>query len=188
LQKQMGYAVKDSLAALGILAAMVVAAVLFVYAPQVRQLDELRDEITSKKLALQADAERAKVVPQMLRRIQEMKERYNERWEKRLPKRKELGAFLREISENLEREDLAGKLIEPGSPKKEELYHTLPILMRFQGSFTAFANFLERLDKMQRLTRIQKVQITADTKQVPALLDVQMRVNIYFTDSEALPG
>jgi hypothetical protein len=58
--------------------------------------------------------------------------------------------------------------------------------MRFQGSFTALANFLERLDKMERLTRIQKVHIAADNKRVPAALDVQLQVNIYFTDTETL--
>ncbi|MHC4982554.1 MAG: type IV pilus inner membrane component PilO [Planctomycetota bacterium] len=184
----MGNVTKDSLIVLGILAAMVISATLFVYVPQASSREQLETEIATLKTSLAADAEKARVVPQMLRHIDEMKKRYNKRWEKKLPKRKELGAFLREISENLEREELAGKLIEPGNPKKEELFHTLPILMRFQGSFTALSNFLDRLDRMERLTRIQNVHISADNNHVPAVLDVQLRMNIYFTDTEDLPG
>jgi len=178
---------KDAVSMVGIQAALVVSAVIFFYFPQSRTLNQLRTDIATQKLAIEADAEKARAVPQMLRQIQEMKKRYNDRWDKKLPKQKELGAFLREISESLERENLAGGFIQPGNPKREELFYTLPITMRFQGRFTAFNNFLESLDRMERLARIQKVNIMADTKQVPAMLDVQLRINIYFTDTESMP-
>jgi len=184
----MGHVKKDSVMVLGVLAALIISAMVFVYVPQSRKLNSLRTHIAAQKLALEQDAEKVRLVPQLLRQIKAMKQRYDERWEKKLPKRRELGAFLREISQNLEREDLAGRLIEPGNPRKEDLFYTLPILMRFQGSFAAFSNFLDRLDRMERLTRIQKVQIIADSKQAPAVLDVQLRMNIYFTDTESLAG
>ncbi len=178
-------AAKDSIIMLGILAAIIICAVLFVFIPQAKKLDEIRSQIAAEKTSLEADAQKVRIIPQMLRHIEAMKNRYNERWEKKLPRLKELGGFLREIGQNLEEADLSGKLIESGSPKKEELFHTLPIVMRFQGSFGALSKFLKRLDDMERLARIQKLNITADNKHVPAKLDIQLQMNIYFTDAES---
>ena len=178
------YVMKDSLIVFGILTVLAICAMVFVYVPQHGKLKEISSQVATKQAALEADAQKVSIIPQMLRHIEAMKKRYNEGWEKKLPRLKELGGFLREISQNLEEADLSGKLIESGNPKKEELFHTLPINMRFQGSFDALSGFLSRLDAMERLTRIQKLNITADTKEAPAKLDVHLRMNIYFTDSE----
>ena len=100
---------------------------------------------------------------------------------RRLPKRRELGGFLREISGHLNQGDLSNQLIEPGNPSREELFHTLPIIMRFKGSYLSLAGFLQRIDKMERLTRVQTLKITRE-KQGDSL-DIELQMNIYFTES-----
>jgi Tfp pilus assembly protein PilO len=103
-----------------------------------------------------------------------------------LPVRQELGGFLRDISGHLGDEQFTDQLIEPGSPTREELFHTLPIIMRFKGSYLTSVDFFKRIDEMERLTRIQKLKIT----KVPlkgdnsdAILDIELQLNIYFTES-----
>jgi Tfp pilus assembly protein PilO len=181
----MKYLTKDSLIMLGILAAMVICAVVFFYVPASRKLEGTRTAIVTRKTSLEQEARQAAIVPQLLQHVNAMKARYNERWEKKLPQRVELGGFLREISENLARGELSGQLIEPGNPEQEELFHTLPITMRFEGSFGALTDFLEQLDEMERLARVRKLDVVADTKQAPATLAVELLLNIYFTDRPA---
>lgn len=170
---------RDSLIVLGITAALVVTAACGVYLPQSRKLDSIRSDVASQKLTLESEAHKASVVPQMVRQIQAMRSR-QEDFDRRLPKQKELGGFLKEISENLEAEHMSNQLIEPGTPLQEKLYNTLPIVMRFRGSYMSLVKFLERVDKMERLTRVQKLTIAPDPKE--QVLDVTLYMNIYFTE------
>ena len=172
---------KDSCIVLGVLAGLLIAAVLLVYVPQGQKLDELRAKIVTRQLSLSADATKASVVPQMLRDVEEMKRQYKN-FDQRLPQRRELGGFLREISGNLERSGLADPLIEPGNPSREELFHTLPIIMRFKGSYLSLADFLKRIDAMERVTRVRRINALRDKKK-NGELDIELRMNIYFTES-----
>ncbi len=170
----------DNWVTLVVLAAIVTAAMLLVYLPQGEELQAVRHRMVSQRLAMDADAEKAAVVPQMVREINAMQRRYKG-FERRMPKRKELGGFLREISSILASERLSNQLTEPGNPTREELFHTLPIIMKFQGSYLSLASLLERIDGMERLTRVQKLSIARDRKGEDLNIEVQM--NIYFKES-----
>ena len=154
---------KDGWITVVIVAAMIGAATLGLYLPQGRKLESIRTDIASRKLALESDAQRVSCVPDMLRHIQGMKQRY-QGFDRRLPKRKELAGFLREISSILASERLTNQSTEPGDPSKEELFHTLPIKMKFQGSYLSLASLLERIDRMERLTRVQKLSVGRNPK------------------------
>ncbi len=174
---------KSTLLMLGAVAAVVAVATFMIYMPQSRQLKLVRTQIVTQEQSLMADSEMASVVPLMLEQVQAMKRQYKD-FDRRLPKRQELGGFLREISADLEEKELTGQLIEPGSPASEELFHTLPIIMRFNGSYLSVASFLRSLEDMERFTRIEKLQITRDKKASgSAKLDVELHINIYFTES-----
>lgn len=171
---------KESWIVLGLLTGVVATAVIFLYRPQSRMLDELRTGITTQELALAADAKKAAVVPSLLREVESMRLQYKD-FGRRLPKRRELGGFLRDISGHLNQGDLSNQLIEPGNPSREELFHTLPIIMRFKGSYLSLAGFLQRIDKMERLTRVQTLKITREKD--GDSLDIELQMNIYFTES-----
>ena len=171
---------RDSLIVLGIVSGVVLAAVLAIYMPQNKKLEGIQGEITAEASNLELEGQKAAVVPEMIKQISMMRTRYKD-FDRRLPKRKELGGFLREISENLSNEKLSNQLIEPGSPTQQELFYTLPIIMRFRGSYLSLANFLEKIDRMERLTRVQKLQVVSDPKD--QMLDVTLQLNIYFTES-----
>ena len=87
----------DNWVTLVILAAIVTAAMLAVYLPQAEELQALRHRMASLRLAMDADAKKASVVPNMVLEVDAMKRRYKG-FDRRMPKRKELGGFLREIS------------------------------------------------------------------------------------------
>ena len=176
---------KDSWIVLGILAVMVAGAVLFVYRGQGKKLDEFKTRITATRAALKAQGQTVAVVPEFIKQVESMRARYKN-FDRRLPLRQELGGFLRDISAHLGDEKFSDQLIEPGSPTREDLFHTLPIIMRFKGSYLTSVDFFKRIDEMERLTRIQKLKITrkpAKGDEDDSKLDIELQLNIYFTES-----
>jgi len=176
---------KDTWVMLGCLVTLILTVSVLVYLPQARRMDDLRRRIASEKAMLHSNEQRAGILPDVARRVQEMKTLYQE-LDRRIPERTELGGFLREISGHLNNEKLSSQLIEPGNPSREELFLTLPIIMRFQGSYLSLAEFLKQIHALQRLARVQKLKISespgADT------LDMELQLNIYFTDTRNTAG
>ena len=171
---------QDCWIVLGLVVALVAAAVIGIYMPQSSRLDELQTKIASLKQSLEADRRKAGVVPSLVREIEAMKSRYKD-FDRRLPQHKELHGFLGEIANNLAKSNLFDRKIESGSPTEEELYQTLPIKMYCRGSYLSLAGFLQDISKMQRLTRVHTLQIDTDTKD--RNLKIEMQLNIYFTES-----
>ena len=170
----------ETFTVIGLLAVLVAAASLAVYFPQNRKLDQIKTRIAAEKVAMDEQAQKIAVIPQMQREVQELRSRYRN-FDRRLPKQKELGEFLRQISGNLTEARLSNQLIEPGKPEKEELFHTLPIIMKFDGSFPAVADFIKHIERMERLTRVQKLVIMTDKR--TDQLNIELQMNIYFTES-----
>ena len=171
---------KENWYMLAVAAGLVVAATLLVYRRQSSRLEQLREQIATEKLAMEADSNKAAVVPDMLRSVMDMKRRYKD-FDRRLPKSKELGGFLQEITAIRSQSDLQGGRMDTGNPVSEYLYNTMPIKMSFEGSYLALARFLEQISKMQRLTRVQKLLITAPGDGFGKDLGIELFMNIYFT-------
>lgn len=173
---------KDNWIMLGIVLTLVVAATFVFYIPQGKKLDDLHAQIETQKNSNAANSLKAAVVPTLMRQVQDMNSRHKN-MDRRLPKQKELGGFLQEISGNLAKERLYNPEFLPGSPSKEELFLTLPITMKFQGNYLSLASFLGRIDNMERLTRVQKLLIAMDPKNKDGKINCEMQMNIYFTES-----
>jgi len=180
-------ATRNNMVVMGILAAGIGATMVLVYIPQQRELNRLRTEISQEKVRMSDNARLCSVVPAMLRQVQTLKKRYRN-FDQRLPKQIELGGFLREISGDLAQESLVNQLIEPHNPRRSELFHTLPIVLRFRGTYLSLASFLKRLSEMERLTQVERLTISRDSDKPPKPgqswdLDIEVLMNIYFTES-----
>ena len=171
---------KQTVMVLGIVVVAVVAAGLLVFLPQGRKLKHLDQRMTAQTQRLEADASLAAIVPALLREIEESKRHYKD-FDRRLPEQKELGGFLRDIASHLTACNLSNQLIEPGNPTRSELFHTLPIIMRFRGSYLDIAKFLRELEQMERLARVERLSIVNDPD-TPEL-EAELQINIYFIES-----
>ena len=171
---------RDNWIVLGVLAAVTASYLLVVYRWQSAALSEVRSQRSRRKRQLAADGVTASRVPSLIREINALSNRYGKNWDRRLPKRKELAGFLREISANLADENLPNQIIAPGSPTRGPLYNVLPITMKFEGNFLLLAGFLKRVDGMARLTRIEKLII--DGRKDRDGLGIEVGMNIYFTE------
>jgi len=181
---------KDSLIAVLLLVGGVAATMAFVYIPQNKKLSDLREQIVTEKREIQKRADRAAVVPRLIRETNAMKAQ-SKGFDRRMPQSDELGEFLREIGGLLANENFSDQSIEPGRPSREMLFNTLPIIMKFKGSYLSLGAFLDKINTMERLTRVQRLTINA-----PALdgrsrsggrgatagsdeLDIELQLNIY---------
>ena len=185
----------DIVVALVLLVVAIAAAMLFVYMPQDKALGELQEKIVTRKREIGKQTQRASVVPSLLRETQAMRAQYKD-FDRRLPQQKELGGFLREISAHLSNESFSDQVIEPGRPTREPLFNTLPIIMKFKGSYLSLGTFLDQINKMERLTRVQRLTISAPppgertrevgTKEaaVDDELNIELQLNIYFITND----
>lgn len=182
----MTQATRNNFIVLAFLAVIVAGVMLLVYVPQQRELMSLRTAISQEKVRMSENASLCSAVPAMIRQVQDLKTSYSN-FDQRLPKQIELGGFLREISGDLSQESLVNQLIEPGSPRRSELFHTLPITLRFRGNYLSLASFLKRLSQMGRLTQVERITISnkgaVPKPDEPLNLDIELLMNIYFTES-----
>lgn len=169
----------ETVVVLSLIAALVVAAIVAVYLPQSRRLEEIRTEIAGLRLRMQTLSAEAEAVPGMIRQVESMKARYKD-FDRKLPKSSELYGFLGKIGRHLEEAKLSSEGIKPDRPVREELYHTLPIIMRCQGRYPELTRFLAEIDKMERLTRVRKLLITS--RPGAGDLKIEIHMNIYFTE------
>jgi len=180
-------ATRNNAIVMGILTGVIGVATVLVYIPQQRALNRLRAEISREKIRLADNARICSTVPAMLKQVQTLKKRYSN-FDQRLPQQIELGGFLREISGDLAQESLLNQSIEPGNPRRSDLFHTLPIMLRFRGTYLSLASFLKRLSEMERLTQVERITISGENGKPskpgePWGLNIEVLMNIYFTES-----
>ncbi|MFB3891508.1 MAG: type 4a pilus biogenesis protein PilO [Phycisphaerae bacterium] len=176
----MRHAIRDNWIVLGIAVAMTLTAILGVYARQGRKLDELQARMVAQRARLESESQKVAIVPEMIRQVQALKNRYSG-FDRKLPKSKELSGFLKEISSCVSQMDLTNQSIEPLSPTRQEHFNTLPIKMKFHGTYLSLAAFLDQVERMERLSRVQKLTIAGGEK--GSELDIELQMNIYFTES-----
>ena len=124
----------EPLIVLGILMVITITYFTVIYRTQSAAAEDVQISMAQIERQIEADATKASRVPPMLREIEKMKQRYNKDWDRRLPRRKELAGFLREIAAGLSEESLSNQFIQPGNPARRPLYNCLPITMKFEGN------------------------------------------------------
>jgi Tfp pilus assembly protein PilO len=175
----MNHLSRDNLVVLGILALLVAVAVFGVYMPQASQAAEYERAIHADQVKIEQTEHQISVVPTMARRVEAMRLEYKD-FDRKLPKRKELGDFLRQINASLAEQDLANKMIQTGQPSAEGRFQRLPITMQFSGEYLPLCTFLDRMAKTRRLAQVRQLSITRDEK---GKLDIDLQMNIYFKES-----
>ncbi len=151
--------------------------------PQQAAIHELKAEKVKSLNSLDINTQHLAVVPELIERVETMKAEYAD-FDLRLPSRAGLGDFLQQVNENLAEEGLVSEWVRPGDSIEGDLFHSMPVDMRFQGTYIATVRFLERLESMERLVRIHQLDISRDQDSETGNLNVEMRINIYFTKAD----
>ncbi len=171
---------KSSMIVLGVTAAMVLVAVVGVYVPQGRKLQQIKADTDARRAAIAADSQKIAVLPELSREVQTLKDRYQD-FDRKLPKNQDSHEFVRQINTSLTSAALTNQSIELGHSSREPNFSMLPVNLKFHGSFLSLAAFLDHLDRMQRIWRVQKMTIGREEKE--GELGIELQMAIYFTES-----
>jgi len=139
----------------------------------VSMIDTLKTDLANGQLEAQQ-------LPLVKAQVEQLKSRL-ERFDKKLPKKPDMDLFMREITRVSDEAALKKVTVQPGSPKRSELFSEMPIAINFTGDFPSVVNFLKQTEEMQRLTRVRSLNIkTRDAQQ--GTVDVDVSMSIYFAD------
>ena len=80
-------------------------------------------------------------------------------FDQRLPRRKEIDSFLRQICSVAEEAGLGIAMIKPRTLEEEDLYSRVPVQIEAEGTFTDFYRFIYKLDQIPRLSTVESLAI-----------------------------
>ncbi len=153
---------------------------VFGYRPADNRLTDLRRKIDSNTRYLEGNQDRTRIMPIIAMDVENLRSRL-ERFDKQMPRQPDLGQFMRDIT-NISRQTSVRKLsVEPGAPRRTELFSELPIVMKFEGDFLNVFSFLRQTEEMARLTRMRSLSLKCRDA-TKGQVEVQLAMNIYFSE------
>ena len=102
------------------------------------------------------------------------------RFDKTVPRRPELASLLRELTDELERQDAASLDIRPGATTEGDDYCLAPISLRFGGSFETLFEFLRHVESMDRLVQVHHVNAEGDPGSANGRLTVHIEMSAFY--------
>ncbi len=85
-------------------------------------------------------------------------------FDRRLPRRKEIDNFLRQIWRIAGGTGIGINVIQPKTLEDDELYSSLPVHIEAVGRFPDFYSFIYELDRIPRLSTVNSLSIDGDSK------------------------
>lgn len=98
--------------------------------------------------------------------------------QRRVPSDADAGAFLKEVTQLAEGDQLAIKDFHPEKPEAKQGYGEMQVTLKGQGSFGSLCTFIEQLTKLTRLSKIKDLTLSAGDD--PAEYPMTATLVIYF--------
>mgnify|MGYP001224270304 CR=1 FL=1 len=94
-------------------------------------------------------------------RLEEIEGRYAA-LQRRVPIGAEAGAFLKDVSQIAQEEQLEIGNFQPANSVEGEGYMAMEVMLDGEGSFAAICSFFDRLSKIQRLSKVRRLSVKVD--------------------------
>jgi Tfp pilus assembly protein PilO len=166
--------------------ALVVLGVIFYFAgyrPRTEKTRQVVAKIAQAKQELQDGQDKARVIPDVAKKLTELNARLKDF--KTLPRNRDIGQFMREITEVSHQADLRKlEVTFSGAINRSQQYTEMPLSLHFEGDFVSVFNFLRQAEDLPRLTRVSSLSIRGtDVKDGKAgLVQVEMSMSLYFSE------
>lgn len=162
-------------------AAIVVGFLLLGYLPYYRQRQALRQEIVGRQDEMAAVAQQSVQLKEATRRAQLINASLQIRdYDRLVPVNKDLGTFLRQLSEELDAAGMQDTAVRALPPTALGKCQQLPIEIKGVGTFEQFHGFLVRLEHLPRMSSVSRLHIEADNA-VSGKVSVELTLAIYNT-------
>lgn len=132
------------------------------YLPLRKRIKIVKQTKAAELLAVSKGQTQSRQLPVLRQQSHDLAEAIGD-YEARIPQQRQLGLFLREITDLMNENNLREQVIEPGEQTKTEKLNCIPVKMQCKGNLAELFQFFKRLQKLDRLIRIEQVKLTNDT-------------------------
>jgi len=141
--------------------ALVGGFVVFRYMPLHARIKDIKEAKAVELLAVSKGLAQSKQLPVLEEQLELLAESVGD-YEAKIPRDRELGAFLQTIAELMKQHNLREQVIAPGEQIPAGKLRCIPVEMRCRGTLGELYAFFKGLRGLERLIRIERLRLTND--------------------------
>jgi Tfp pilus assembly protein PilO len=130
--------------------------------------------------------EQAKKLPAIKTQFAQMQAQVGN-YEAKIPADRQLGAFLQEIADVMNKHNLREQVVQPESEMQADTLMCIPVHIQCKGTESQLFEFFKSLRNLERLIRIERVQLK-NNLEMNGIVTLDARVNIYYRQSKQQGG
>lgn len=143
---------------LALAAAMVCGFLLFRFRPLREQMESVRQARTVQMVAIAKASAQSSQLPLFRDQLLKLRRTVGD-YETKVTDSRDLGAFLQQITNLMNKHGLTEQFMQPGDEIEAERFNCIPINMRCKGSLKKLFAFFQSLQGLDRLVRIEHVEL-----------------------------
>jgi len=151
--------------------------IYFFCLPQFKEIERLRQEISSSKKELKQIKQKAAQLDHYRERMEAARAKFTI-VSRALPLKNEVPSLLTSVSQAGKDSGLSFLLFEPGSEKKQDFYAELPLNMELSGSYHELGEFFDKLARMPRIVNVKHFKLSSQ-KEASAELNIDCMAETY---------
>jgi len=140
---------------------MVGGFVLFRYLPLRARIKTVNQTKAADRKAASEEAVQGQLIPVLEGQARELSESIGD-YEAKMPRERELGAFLGRITDLMNEHNLKEQVVTPGGEVKSGELSCIPVDIQCKGNLAEMFEFFKGLQSLERLVRIEQIKLSND--------------------------
>lgn len=169
---------KQQLLICGAALALLGGFVFFGYMPLQERLLQVRQVKSDNELLISSALEHKNQFSALKVELEELKDTiFN--YDSNIPRKRELGVFLQQIAELINKYELGEQVVQPGVETVSGDLRCIPIKIQCKGSLPRIFDFYSSLQRLDRMVRIENVKLV-NNKDYSGQVSMQTTAVIYY--------
>ena len=169
---------KQQLVIFGAAAALLTGFVFCGYAPLQKKLDQVCQVKADQEVLIATAAEQKTQLPLLEEQLDELQGMIAN-YELNIPQQRDLGGFLQQIADLIDKHDLTEQVVQPGSETQADGLKCIPITIQCKGSLSRIFDFYRELQELDRMVRIENVKLV-NKKDYSGEVSMQTKAVVYY--------
>jgi Tfp pilus assembly protein PilO len=161
------------------IAALLAAFAMLLYTPLQKSLHGIKAVRSATAIIERSAREELSEIPQLRTQLAAMQVRVGN-YDAKIPNDRQLGLFLGQIAESMNKYGLKDQFVEPQEEIKAGKLMCIPVRMQCSGSMQELFGFFRALNKLERMMRIESVELK-NAKEIGNAVAMAVKLNIYFS-------